>query len=137
MYVSVCAWGLSIGAFGVVVILARGTGLPPGGGASAWIWPAAACMAAAGIADAISSVFRTTILQTATPDHLRGRLQGVFIVVVAGGPRVGEILSGGVASGIGEGLTLAMGGLLCILLATALMRWQPGFLRYDARDPRP
>lgn len=137
VYVSVCAWGLSIGAFGVVVILARGTGLPPGGGASAWIWPAAACMAAAGIADAISSVFRTTILQTATPDHLRGRLQGVFIVVVAGGPRVGEILSGGVASGIGEGLTLAVGGLLCILLATALMRWQPGFLRYDARDPRP
>ena len=64
----------------------------------------------AGASDAISSVFRQTILQTATPDDMRGRLQGVFIVVVAGGPRLGEALLGGAASKIGEGWAAVIGG---------------------------
>lgn len=136
VFICVAIWGASIAGFGMVVILASRYPLPAGGEASDWLWPAAACMALAGVADAISSVFRTTILQTATPDHLRGRLQGVFIVVVAGGPRLGEMLSGGVASGIGEGMTLLLGGLACILAAVLLMRFQPGFLRYDSRNPK-
>ncbi|MBV1779868.1 MFS transporter [Paeniglutamicibacter sp. ABSL32-1] len=137
VFICVCAWGASIGLFGAFVILAARSPVPPDGTAGAWIWPAAACMALAGVADAVSSVFRTTILQTATPDHLRGRLQGVFIVVVAGGPRLGEMLSGSVAGGIGEGWTLLLGGIACIAAAAALMRWEPGFLRYDAREPKP
>lgn len=135
VFICVSVWGASIGLFGVVVILASRASAPADGSAGAWIWPAAGCMALAGVADAISSVFRTTILQTATPDHLRGRLQGVFIVVVAGGPRLGEMLSGTVASGLGEGWTLLAGGLACIVVAAALMRWEPGFLRYDSRHP--
>ncbi|GAA5227924.1 MFS transporter [Paeniglutamicibacter antarcticus] len=135
VFACVSVWGASIGLFGVVVILASRAPAPADGSAGAWIWPAAGCMALAGVADAISSVFRTTILQTATPDHLRGRLQGVFIVVVAGGPRLGEMLSGTVAAGLGEGWTLLAGGIACILVAAALMRWEPGFLRYDSRHP--
>lgn len=135
---SVAAWGVSVAAFGLVVLAAvRSGGALEDGSASTWLWPAAACMAAAGISDAISSVFRTTILQTATPDHLRGRLQGVFIVVVAGGPRVGELFSGTLAGGIGEGWTLLAGGVACVLVASLLMRLTPGFLRYDARHPVP
>lgn len=137
VFICVSAWGASMAGFGVVVMLAARDQLPAGGEASAWLWPAAACMALAGVADAISSVFRTTILQTATPDHLRGRLQGVFIVVVAGGPRLGEMLSGSVAQGIGEGATLFLGGLACIVAASLLMVFQWGFLKYDSRDPVP
>ncbi len=137
VFICVSVWGASIGLFGVVVILAARAPVPADGSAGGWIWPAAACMALAGVADAISSVFRTTILQTATPDHLRGRLQGLFIVVVAGGPRLGEMLSGTVATGLGEGPTLLAGGVACIVVAAALMRREPGFLRYDARHPRP
>ncbi len=138
VYWSVTAWGISIAAFGAVVLGAVRAGpAPADGGASVWLWAAAGCMAAAGISDAISSVFRTTILQTATPDHLRGRLQGVFIVVVAGGPRVGELFSGTLAGGVGEGWTLLAGGLACVMVAALLMRLTPGFLRYDARNPVP
>ncbi|QXQ09341.1 MFS transporter [Paeniglutamicibacter sp. Y32M11] len=137
VFICVCLWGASIGLFGVVVVLSSRSPVPSDGSIGGWIWPAAACMALAGVADAVSSVFRTTILQSATPDHLRGRLQGVFIVVVAGGPRLGEMLSGGVAGGIGEGWTLVFGGLACIAAASALMRWEPGFLRYDSRRPSP
>ncbi|KII26727.1 MFS transporter, partial [Arthrobacter sp. AK-YN10] len=85
----------------------------------------------------VSAVFRTTILQAATPDHLRGRLQGVFIVVVAGGPRVGDMLAGGVTRFLSEGGVLLIGGVLCMVLAWGAARLQPGFVAYDAKHPLP
>ena len=114
-------WGLAILGFGL----------------SEWLWLALLFLALAGAADMISGVFRSTIWNTTIPDHLRGRLQGVFIVVVAGGPRAGDFLAGTVASGIGERLALVLGGLACIvgvLVACALNR---RFLEYDGRHPTP
>ncbi|GHD10150.1 MFS transporter [Zhihengliuella salsuginis] len=137
VYASVVAWGLCVGGFGVVVFLASRDPLSDGGGAGDWLWPAAAFMALAGVADSVSGVFRNTILQSATPDHLRGRLQGVFIVVVAGGPRVGEMVAGGAAGLAGEAWVMIGGGALCVVLATVLVRWLPSFMRYDARNPTP
>ena len=131
---SVMGWGASIAAFGAVVLLA---GRTDDGGATLWLLPAALCCALAGIADSISSVFRNTILQAATPDHLRGRLQGVFIVVVAGGPRVGDLLAGGGTKILTEGWVLLLGGVVCIAVAWLAAQLQPGFRKYDARDPAP
>lgn len=131
---SVMGWGASIAGFGVVVLLA---GKTDDGGATLWLVPAALCCALAGIADSISSVFRNTILQAATPDHLRGRLQGVFIVVVAGGPRVGDLLAGGGTKILTEGWVLLLGGVLCIAVAWLAAQLQPGFRKYDARNPVP
>ena len=131
---SVVAWGLSVSAFGVVVVLA---GEYDGGGVSPWLLPAALAMGAAGIADSISGVFRSTILQAATPDAMRGRLQGVFVVVVAGGPRLGDLVAGVDASFLGEGWAAVAGGLACAAAVLVLSRLQPGFARYDARHPTP
>jgi hypothetical protein len=94
-------------------------------------------LALSGAADAISSVFRQTILQSATPDDMRGRLQGVFIVVVAGGPRLGDLVLGGEASWIGEGWAAVVGGLSCAVLVVAVLAWQRRFLAYDAQHPQP
>ncbi|WP_248759431.1 MFS transporter [Pseudarthrobacter sp. SSS035] len=131
---SVMGWGASIAGFGVVVLLA---GRTDDGGATVWLVPAALCCALAGIVDSISAVFRNTILQAAAPDHLRGRLQGVFIVVVAGGPRVGDLLAGGGTKILSEGWVLLLGGALCIAVAWLAAQLQPGFRQYDARDPVP
>jgi ENTS family enterobactin (siderophore) exporter len=131
---SVMGWGASIAAFGMVVLLA---GRSPDMAATFWLLPAALCCALAGIADSISSVFRNTILQAAAPDHLRGRLQGVFLVVVAGGPRIGDLLAGGATRIMAEGWVLLLGGVLCILGAWLASRLQPGFRKYDARNPAP
>ncbi len=131
---SVMAWGASIAAFGLVVVLAGNSG---GETASLWLLPAAICAALAGIADSVSAVFRTTILQASAPDHLRGRLQGVFVVVVAGGPRVGDMVAGGATRLFTEGWVLLVGGVLCIAVAWIVARLQSGFLRYDARNPVP
>ena len=70
------------------------------------LWIGVVFLALSGAADMVSAAYRSTILQVAAPDELRGRLQGVFIVVVAGGPRAGDFLAGSVASGVGERVAL-------------------------------
>ena len=130
--VSIVGWGFAIAGFGVSMLMAGGALSRPHA-----LWLALTCMAFAGASDAVSAVFRSTILQSATPDRLRGRLQGVFIVVVAGGPRIGDGLAGFVADVIGEGRTALVGGLVCVVAILLLARWQRGFLHYDARHPVP
>ncbi len=130
--VAIVGWGVGVAGLGVALLLseghvARGTALGI----------ALAAMCFAGACDAVSAVFRQTILQSATPDHLRGRLQGVFIVVVAGGPRLGDLLAGGASSWLGEPRTALFGGLTCIAVIVAVGSWQRAFVRYDALDPTP
>ena len=62
------------------------------------LWLAVLCLAVAGAADMVSAVLRTSMLQIAAPEEMRGRMQGVFIVVVAGGPRLGDLRAGALAS---------------------------------------
>lgn len=133
--VSIVVWGAAVAAFGLVVAAAPGAG--PGAPAHWTLWPALALMVVAGVADTVSSVFRHTILQAATPDEMRGRLQGVFIVVVAGGPQLGTLLLGALATGIGVGGAALAGGLTCVVVVLALAAWQRGFVRYDAQHPTP
>jgi MFS family permease len=120
----------------VVAVLVYGAAVG-GVGLTDVLWLAVAFLAVSGMADMVSAAYRSTILQVAAPDQLRGRLQGVFIVVVAGGPRAGDFVAGSVASSVGERVALVVGGLACIagvLVATALSR---RFLDYDALHPTP
>ena len=80
--VSIIVWGASITVFGF----------------SRTLIISLVFLAIAGAADNVSAIFRMTILQAATPDEFRGRLQGVHTVVVAGGPRLGDVEAGVVAS---------------------------------------
>ncbi len=132
---AITAWGLSIAAFGAVLLLVGST--EPSQVLVGGLIAACVALALAGASDAVSAVFRQTILQTATPDDMRGRLQGVFIVVVAGGPRLGEVVLGAQASWFGEAWAAVAGGLACILVVWLILRTQPRFLRYDALHPEP
>ncbi len=119
--ISIVLWGVAITAFGCV----------------RWLPLALLFLACAGAADNVSAVFRATILQAATPDHYRGRLQGVFTAVVAGGPRLGDVEAGAVAAVAGEPFSVISGGLACIVLAVALAMRRPSFLAYDSAHPVP
>lgn len=132
---SILAFGASVAAFGAVLV-AVGQGHPVRVLVVA-LMLAMLFLALAGGADAISSVFRQTILQSATPDQMRGRLQGVFIVVVAGGPRLGDLVLGAGSSGFGEGWAAVAGGLACMLVLSVVVGTQRRFLAYDARHPTP
>jgi MFS family permease len=104
-------------------------------GLTSRLWLAVLFLALSGAADIISSIYRNTILQVATPDAMRGRLQGVFIVVVAGGPRLGDFVSGSVASLTTESFAIIVGGCSCMVAVVLLGLRYRGFARYDARHP--
>ncbi|RSN52460.1 MFS transporter [Actinomadura sp. WAC 06369] len=118
---AIAIWGLAVAAAGFAHSL----------------WLAVALLALGGFADLISAVFRQTILQTYAPDHMRGRLQGVFTVVVAGGPRLGDVRAGAVASVAGAGASWVGGGIACAVLVVAAGLAVPALLRYDARTAEP
>lgn len=90
-----------------------------------------------GAADQVSAIFRSTMLLTAVPDEMRGRLQGVFIVVVTGGPRVGDMFAGGLAVLTTLWLPPLAGGLAIVAIIAVLVRVQSTFRHYDARAPQP
>ena len=79
-------------------------------------------------------MFRSTIIQLAVPDALRGRLAGLQIAVVTGGPRVGDLESGAVAAAFGTTVSVVSGGVACIAGALLLARALPGFRR-QRMDP--
>jgi len=123
--VAVITWGIAITCFGLV----------------SWLPGALALLAVAGWADVISAVFRNTIIQLSVPDALRGRLSGLQIAVVTGGPRIGDLESGAVAAVFGDTVSVVSGGLACIAGALVLARLLPGFRRqrtptvHQARTP--
>jgi MFS family permease len=114
---AVVVWGLGIIAFGVSgdrLVLALG------------------CLAVAGAADVVSAVFRGTILQRNVPDDLRGRVTGIHTLVVVGGPRLGDLEAGVVASAFTPTVAVVSGGVACIAGVGVLAAIVPEFARYRA-----
>ena len=99
------------------------------------VWLVLVLLAVAGAADYVSAVLRSTILLTATPDALRGRLSGIELAQVTGAPALGNVEAGVVASLTSVRFSIASGGVLTVLgtIATALAL--PALVRYDAREP--
>lgn len=96
------------------------------------LWAAIALLALAGAADLVSAVYRQTILQSYVPDHLRGRLQGVHTVVVAGGPRLGDLRAGTMAAVIPLTLAWSASAFVCAALVLAAALAVRPFWRYRA-----
>lgn len=137
---AILVYGGSIAAFGLVL----------GAAALGWFAPgtvdpdtpnlvlivvAGLTLAVSGAADNVSSIFRNTMVQAAVPDAIRGRLQGVFIVVVAGGPRLGALYAGTLATLTALWFPPLLGGFLIIGIVSLLVRLNPRFRLYDAEHP--
>jgi MFS family permease len=95
------------------------------------LWLAVVLLAVAGAADLVSAVYRQTILQTYAPDEMRGRMQGVFIAVVAGGPRLGDLRAGGTAAASSPGVAWVGGGIVCMLVVAVGGFAVRSFWNYD------
>jgi len=115
--IAAAAWGAALVGFGYATAL----------------WFALAMLALAGAADFISAVLRSTIVLTATPDALRGRVTGIEFTQVAAAPTLGNVEAGVLASLTSLRFSIVSGGIACIagcgLLALAI----PALLRYDAK----
>jgi MFS family permease len=111
---SVAGWGVAVAGFGL----------------SRSLWVAVAFLAAGGVADMVSMVFRGAILLSAATDEMRGRMQGVFTVVVAGGPRLADVLHGTAGSVLGTRAAVTGGGVLVVALMLGLAAAVPALRRY-------
>jgi MFS family permease len=118
---AIAVWGCSVAFFGFTHTL----------------WIGLVLLAIAGAADAVSAIFRSTIMQVAAPAEMQGRLSGVFMVVVAGGPRLGDLESGAVAAAVSPTFSAVSGGLACLVGLALCLAAVPSFLRYDAEHPTP
>lgn len=116
--IAVIVWGAAIVGFG----LAKS------------VLVAVVFLAIAGGADVISAVFRTTILQLAVPDRLRGRLSSIQVAVVTGGPRLGDFEAGAVAYVTTPQISVVSGGLACIVGALIIAKKMPQLAAYSAGD---
>lgn len=116
LVLAVVAWGLAVAAAGV----------------APWLWLAVALLAVGGAADLVSAVYRQTILQSYAPDAFQGRMQGVFMTVVTGGPRLGDLRAGATAAAAGVTVSWAGGGLAAAAVAVLLALAFPALLRYPS-----
>lgn len=122
--VAIVIWGLTMLGFGLAALGAENVG------GQVWLWIALAFLAAGGAADMVSAAFRSTMLQQVAADEVRGRLQGVFVVVVAGGPRIGDVAHGAAAYAVGASVAAAGGGILVVVGVALAAIALPAFIRY-------
>jgi MFS family permease len=118
MLVTGSIWGAALAGFGVVHGLAASLVL----------------LAVAGAADVLSVVFRTTIVQLATPDSMRGRTSSTEFVVGAAFPQVGNFRAGLVASASSPAISAVAGGLAAVVGAGLIALRLPAFVRYRHAD---
>jgi len=116
--VAVSVWGAAIALFGLVDTL----------------WVGLVLLAVAGWADVISAVLRNTILQSSVPERFRSRMSSIQMAVVQGGPRVGDMESGAVATLTSVEFSVISGGLACIVGAAVIGALMPEFRRHVAGE---
>jgi predicted MFS family arabinose efflux permease len=116
--IAVTVWGAAIAVFGLVDTL----------------WIALVMLAVAGWADVISAVLRNTLLQTSIPERFRSRMSSIQMAVVQGGPRLGDMESGLVATVTSVEFAVVSGGLACIAGAALIGALMPGFRHHVAGE---
>lgn len=135
---SVQAYGISILLFGAVLL--AGIWLPAVSETEPnvlLIVLACIALALSGATDNVSAIYRSTMMQSSVPDAIRGRLQGIYVIVVTGGPRLGALYAGTLATLVSLWFPPLLGGLLIIALVSLLVRARRSFLDYDAENPVP
>ena len=105
-------------------------------GLSRTFWLTLIALAGTGLADAISTVIRQTIRQFITPDRLRGRMTSINMIFFMGGPQLGELEAGLIASAfastvVGVTVSVVSGGIATVVITAAIAAAAPFLRRYD------
>ena len=118
--IAAAGWGVAIAAFGF----------------SDTLWLGLVLLAVAGAADNVSAVFRSTIMLSATPEALRGRLTGIEFMQVAAAPTLGNVEAGVVASLTSLRFSIVSGGIACVAGTLLVALAFPALILYDAKRDR-
>ncbi len=115
----------AVAGFGLCII---------GFGLSKTLWLSVAFMFFSGIFDGVSVVLRSTILQLATPDHMRGRVSSINSIFISSSNELGAFYAGSMAKLLGLTTAVIIGG--CVTLGvTGFTAWKlPVLRRLNLRD---
>lgn len=97
-------------------------------------WLAFLTLALMGASDSVSTIIRNTIRQLNTPDHIRGRMTSINQIFFQGGPQLGEVRAGLVASAMGVPFAIISGGVWTIIAALFIMARWPVLRKYDSHE---
>lgn len=114
-----------VAGFGVCII---------GFALSTSLWLSALLLLASGMCDGVSVVLRSTILQLATPDHMRGRVSSINGIFIGSSNELGAFESGLAARLLGLVPSVIFGGSMTLLVVAATARLAPRLRRLDLRE---
>jgi MFS family permease len=89
-------------------------------------WPALGLFTLAGWTMALNGILGNTMLQTEAPDHLRGRVMGVYSFLVLGLAPFGSFQAGWVSEHLGVRWSIGLGGGVCLLVAAGVGWYMAG-----------
>ena len=115
---AVIVWGLCVVAFGFF----------PGP-----LWLGVLFLAGAGAADMVSVILQGIVVQSTTPDELRGRISSVTAMFAIGGPMLGSFESGLIAGLFTPMLSVVSGGAACILAALLILLLVPSLAKVKVK----
>jgi MFS family permease len=95
-------------------------------------WLSAALLLPCGYSMMLQMACSNTLIQTIVPDHLRGRVMSLYSMMFMGMAPFGAFFGGALANRIGAPMTVAVGGIACVLGAIWFGRALPA-LRIEAR----
>jgi MFS family permease len=95
-------------------------------------WLSAALLLPCGYSMMLQMACSNTLIQTIVPDHLRGRVMSLYSMMFMGMAPFGAFFGGALANRIGAPMTVAVGGIACVLGAIWFGRALPE-LRIEAR----
>lgn len=122
--VCILAWGGAVALAGVAVMRSPGT-------LTVYAAVAVLMLVVGGAADMFSAALRNSILQQSATAAMMGRVQGVYIIIVVGGPRIADTAHGAVSAWWGAGLTTLVGGVVVMVCTVAASLAVPTFWRYE------
>lgn len=137
--ISVICYTLALLGFGVVLLVAAMSPIHSSSavvGSIPLLAAALICLAISGAADNVSMIYRNTIATVGVRDEVRGRVQGMYIVSVTAGPRLGDLYAGIVAGLVTVWFPPVLGVLLTFVVLGIAIRLAPGYLRYHAVEPK-
>jgi len=111
-----------------------------GFGLSHLVWLSLILLAGSGAADSVSMSLRHALRNLLSPDALRGRIAAVHRTLGVGGPQLGDFEAGALASLIGAGPAVAVGGVGTLISTAWVVKRIPAILNYrmsSASSPEP
>ena len=115
----------AVAGFGLCII---------GFGLSTHFWLSAALLLGSGLCDGVSVVLRSTILQLATPDEMRGRVSAINGIFIGSSNELGAFYAGSMARLLGLVPAVVFGGFMTLGVVAATSRLAPRLRRLDLRE---